>query len=142
MGKRSTGRKLAMQALYQCDIRDLDVTTVINDFIEPSELPEDTKEWATYLIKDAWDYRTEADQIVQKYSIGWDLKRINLVDKALLRLALFEMKHAETPASVVINEVIELSKKFSTDESPKFINGILGNYVKKECLPELSKNLE
>ena len=136
MGKRGTGRKLAMQALYQAEIRQQPIEMIVDSFVVESDYEEDTKAWAISLCKNTWEKRVELDEIVKTYSIGWDLDRLNIVDKSLLRLALYEIKYQDTPYTVVLDEVIEISKTFSTEDSPKFINGILGNYVKNECQPE------
>ncbi|MFC1616922.1 transcription antitermination factor NusB [Candidatus Margulisiibacteriota bacterium] len=134
MGKRNTGRKLAMQILYQTDIQTKTIEEVIKNFFATFNYEEKTKEWAIFLAQNAWQKRKSADEIIKKYSIGWDLKRINKIDKNLLRLALYELQYCETPVNVVLNEVIDIAKKYSTEDSPKFINGILGKFVEKECL--------
>lgn len=136
MGKRSTGRKLAMQALYQVDIRKEDADVIIDTYILNDDILEDTKNWAIYLIKGAADHLENIDSYISKYAVDWDIKRLNLIDKSILRLAFYELLYTDTMHTVVIDEAIELSKKFSTDESPKFINGILGTYIKKECSQE------
>jgi len=133
MGKRSTGRKLAMQALYQIDIAKADDQTVLDSFFSDFEIMEPTLDWATYLTQGVLHYREELDGLIRKYAIDWDINRISLVDKNILRVAFYELLHTETPHTVVINEAIEISKKFSSDDSPKFINGILGMYIKTEC---------
>lgn len=135
MSKRTTGRKLAMQALYQADVKKEDIEKVLTDFLDGSRFIKETIEWASYLAKETYAKRDELDKIIKQYSIDWDINRINPIDKNLLRLGLFEMKFTKTVPSIVLNEIIEISKKYSTDESPKFINGILGKYVEK-CLPE------
>ncbi|MDA1353185.1 MAG: transcription antitermination factor NusB [bacterium] len=129
MGARATGRKLAMQALYQTDLRGGDITEVIQVFLTDSQYATETVAWATELADGAWAYRETADQLIRDFAANWDLDRINPVDRNIMRLALFEIDKMDTPNSVVLNEAIEISKKYSTDESPKFINGILGKYV-------------
>jgi N utilization substance protein B len=135
MGKRSTGRKLAMQVLYQSDIRSSDPETVLAHFWDIHSFTEGTRNWASRLATDSWKNRFEIDEIIQGLAIGWNLNRIHPIDKAVLRLALFELKFEEIAPSIVINEALEICKKYSTDDSPKFINGILGQYV-KQCLQE------
>lgn len=129
MGARATGRKLAMQALYQSEIRGGDISDVIQVFLKESQFAAETVKWAIELAEGAWEYRKDADQLIKEYAANWDLDRINPVDRNIMRLAIFEIDKMETPNSVVLNEAIEISKKYSTDESPKFINGILGKYV-------------
>jgi transcription antitermination protein NusB len=133
MGSRSTGRKLAMQSLYQVDIRKVDAELVIENYILDNDLPEDTKNWSIYLVKGVSENLEEIDSQLTAFSIGWDIQRFNLVDKNILRVAFYELLFTETPHTIVIDEAIELSKKFSTEDSPKFINGILGAYIKKKA---------
>jgi len=135
MGKRSTGRRLAMQLLYQAEVRDMDVDQFAEDFLVHAETLEETKTWAFQLSTLAWEARGEADSVIQKYSVGWDLDRINVVDKCIIRLAYYEIRHTSTPVRVVLNEAIEMAKMYSTEESPKFINGVLGHFVRSETQP-------
>ncbi|RAP32741.1 transcription antitermination factor NusB [Candidatus Marinamargulisbacteria bacterium SCGC AAA071-K20] len=139
MGKRSTGRKLAMQLLYQLDAQKSESDSVKTIFEEQAKFHEDTKEWALTLFEGAAKAQSECDDLIIKYAIGWEIGRINSVDRCILRLAFYELLHTETPFTVVVNEAIELCKRYSTEDSPKFVNGILGNYVKKECLQDSSK---
>ncbi|MFC1771431.1 transcription antitermination factor NusB [Candidatus Margulisiibacteriota bacterium] len=140
MGSRSTGRKLAMQTLYQADIQKTDIESIINNFVKPAKYIESTKSWALELVRSVWEYLSELDALIEKFAIGWDLNRINAIDRNILRIAFYELNHTETDVSVVLNEAIEIAKKYSCEESPKFINGILGKYVEKECLLESSKS--
>lgn len=131
MGRRHTGRKLAMQVLYQAQLRGGRLEESLEDYVEKGAFHEDTKQWASILSLGAWKFRVTADKLIAEYAIGWSLDRINPVDLSLLRLAFFELIEEKTPPTVVIDEVLELSKKYSTDDSSKFINGILGSYVEK-----------
>ena len=72
----------------------------------------------------------EIDAMIEQSAKGWDLSRMNKVDLAILRLAVYEMKYGETPVGVAINEAVELAKKFSSDEAPAFVNGVLGKAAK------------
>jgi len=131
MGKRKTGRKLAMQALYQATIQKVDVAEIIDEFIDPKKYSDETREWATELATKTWGVLTEVDGLIEKYAIDWDLSRITPIDRNLLRMGLYELKYTDTVPSIIINEIIEISKRYSTDQSAKFINGILGNFVKE-----------
>jgi transcription antitermination protein NusB len=133
MGRRHTGRKLAMQAVFQAEVQGGDIQYIIDSYIESGQFHAETKEWASELASGVWKHRDEADALVKEYAIGWDIFRINPVDLSLLRIAFYELLHLETPPSIILNEAIELAKKYSTDDSPKFVNGILGKYVEKEC---------
>ena len=141
MGSRHTGRKLAMQLLYQAESQNIeDITDIINDYLVMGNYQEETKSWAQTLARGVWKSKKENDSIIKQYLKGWDINRINRIDLSLLRLAFFEMIELKTPQTIVINESLELAKKYSTDDSSKFINGILGTYVKNQCSPDLSKD--
>ena len=130
MGKRHTGRKIAMQLLFQFDYAKEDVDRFQDVLFIESSVLEETRDFATKLANDAWAFRETSDELIQKYSIDWDLSRLNAVDKALMRLAFYEIVNTDISSSVVVNEVVELSNKFSTEYSSSFINGILGAYLK------------
>lgn len=129
MGKRHTGRKLAMQSLYQADLRHVEIEQILQEFIDTSAYLPETKAWTRMLAENAWEKREELDILIQKYAIDWDITRINPVDKNVLRLALYELKYTDLHKNVVLNEAIEIVKKYSSEESSKFVNGILGQYV-------------
>jgi N utilization substance protein B len=132
MSKRSNSRKLAMRMLYQLGIRTTDLADVFES-LEKDQYQEETVNLAYHLAKITHDNLLSIDPIIEEYSIDWELSRLSQVDKAILRLGLGEILYYDTPHQVVLNEMIELSKEYSTDESPKFINGILGKYVKEQC---------
>jgi transcription antitermination protein NusB len=127
MGKRTTGRKLAMQLVYQADLRQAEeIEEIITDFFEVNDYIEETQEWATVLAQGAWNYRAKAYDKIESKSKEWALDRINKVDKSIIIVAMFEIDVIKTPVAIVINEAVEMAKKYSSDDSPKFINGILG----------------
>ena len=118
-----------MQALYQASTRNDQVMDFIDYFVDTSEYDDEAKLWGKQLSMGAWDVHEESDQFIKEYSIGWSLDRINLIDLSILRLAFYELSKKETPVNVVLDEAVELAKEFSTSESSKFINGILGKFV-------------
>lgn len=131
MGKRSTSRRLAMQALYQAEISGIDVDEALRNILEADEFIPETREFAEKLARAAWQEREASDQKIESLSIDWPLDRIGRVDRSILRLAFHELNLGETPVSVVIDEAVELAKKYSSEEAAKFINGILGAYLRK-----------
>ena len=131
MGKRSTGRKLAMQALYQAELRNEEITNFLDCFLEDADSLEETKEFAHELASKTWENKPEIDTIIKKYSIDWDIDRITIIDKSLLRLAFYELVYVKAPARIVVNEMVELAKKFCEDDSPKFLNGIVGKFIEE-----------
>ena len=105
--------------------------------LEEENINERQNEYIYSVLTKAIDNIAIIDKIIEDYSRGWKLNRIANVDLAILRLALSEILYMEDiPYKVSINEAIELSKIYSSDESPPFINGILDNYIKKEGLKE------
>ena len=92
------------------------------------------REFAEPLIRGALEHREESDVFIRKYCKNWDLPRIAAVDRNILRLAIYEMLHREDiPPVVSINEVVDIAKRFSTEDSGRFVNGILDS-VKKELM--------
>lgn len=137
MGSRHASRKLAMQCLYQFLTRTEKDDSFVESFIESSDYDQKTQVWAAALVSGAFEYMNNADELIKTYAIGWKIDRIDYVDLSILRLAFFELNDEETPDRIVVNEAIELAKEFSSPDSPKFINGILGKYLdKKKCLQE------
>ncbi|MBU1027342.1 MAG: transcription antitermination factor NusB [Candidatus Margulisbacteria bacterium] len=132
MGKRSTSRRVAMQAIYQADIGGFDIETAVKNIIESEKFIPETVEFAEYLARKAWEAKEESDQDITRLAIDWPLDRISKVDRSILRLAIKELRLKETPDSVIINEAIELAKKYSGEESSRFINGILGAFVRQK----------
>ena len=107
---------------------------------QPTELPPPSAEeaavrlFADPLIRGALEFREEADNLIKKHAINWDLHRIAAVDRNILRLAIYEMLHRDDiPPVVSINEAVDIAKKFSTQDSGKFVNGILDK-VKGELM--------
>lgn len=119
-----------MQALYQADLAGVPIETALQNLSESEKFIPETTDFAAVLAKAAWDAREDLDKTITSLAIDWPLDRIGKVDRSVLRLALQELNMKETPHSVVINEAVELAKKYSGQESAKFINGILGTYVR------------
>src|SRR2546421_5688761 len=159
MGKRREARERAVQFLFEHDLNPPDdLEAALNQFWESQraaaiaeekgvatwgqkvELPPPTTDeaairlFAEPLIRGALEHRDEADEIIKKHAKNWDLHRIAAVDRNILRLAIYEMLHRDDiPPIVSINEAVDIAKKFSTQDSGKFVNGILDR-VKSELL--------
>ncbi|MBI4680855.1 MAG: transcription antitermination factor NusB [Nitrospirae bacterium] len=130
MGKRTTARRLSMQALYEAEHGNTAILDAIEHVLEEKVISADSREFIKYLAEGSWNNKEIADSVIKKYSKGWRVERIGGVDRNILRLAIFEINEKETPVQIVINEALELAKEFSTIEASKFINGILGAYIK------------
>ena len=134
MGKRRSGRELAFRLLFQTDVGGVPLEEVLFAAREASESSDDVWAFAEELARGAWDAHSETDVIIQKYSSGWTLDRMPNADRNLLRLAIYEIVHRDDiPQSVSINEAVELAKQYSTIDSGKFINGILGSFARERA---------
>ncbi|MCS7048986.1 MAG: transcription antitermination factor NusB [Verrucomicrobiae bacterium] len=126
-GKRRHGRELAVQCLYQVDLTGDASEEALAGFWETQEdVPPATRRFAEELIRGVLEQRAVLDEKISRYAEHWDLERIAVVDRNILRLAIYEMMFRnDIPPVVSINEAIEIAKKYSTRESGAFVNGIL-----------------
>jgi len=127
MRKRTRGRELALQLLYMVDARGDEALLGVDDFLK-LEAPDETEahDFARQLLSGTLDKQEEIDSAISAAAQNWHLRRMALVDRNILRMAVYEMLHLkDIPAKVSINEAIELGKRFSTQQSGAFINGIL-----------------
>lgn len=127
-------RRCALQALYQLDAHrdagDSLASDVMLESLEDSIGDHETHRLGVALAQRAWICRDTSDQAVAKLALDWPTHRQPMVDRNILRLAVYEITSGETPPKVAINEAIELAREFSTDKSPAFINGILDKVMK------------
>lgn len=127
MDSRTRARELAMQALYQLDVQGGDILERLGVFFEENA-PDDesVRKLARDWTRGTWENVTQCDEIIVASTIKWEISRLSFVDKSILRLAVYQLKFCpDVPPKVVINEAIELAKKFSTAQSPGFVNGVL-----------------
>jgi len=134
--KRTHSRELALQLLYQIDARGDEVVTTMEQFFEGEEgTDEEVRVFTRKLVTGTRDSAEEIDALITEAAENWRLDRMALVDRNILRMAVFEMLHLEEiPAKVSINEAIELGKRFSTKQSGSFINGILDRIRRERSL--------
>ena len=127
MTRRRKAREVALQFLYQLDLQgETDPGPQAAEFWARHPLDEETHEFAEAIVRGTMTRQREIDGIIAGVTEHWDLDRMAVVDRNILRLAVYELGwRAETPPKVVINEAIEIAKKFGTQESSRFINGIL-----------------
>ncbi|MGG4494429.1 transcription antitermination factor NusB [Brevibacillus reuszeri] len=125
--KRRTAREKAVQCLFQIDMAEVPVNEAVSLVMEESE---ENAQYLRYLLDGVLTNLTEIDAEIKKYLRGWQLERIANVDRAILRLAFYEiMFEAETPDKVVMNEAIEIAKLFSDEQSHRYINGVLSSFL-------------
>jgi len=126
MRKRTKAREYALQVLYQLDIRRGDITQTLAEFWKAHQPPAEVKAFAHQLAEGTMTHAQEIDQLISAHANNWDMKRMAVVDRNILRLGVFELLYVhDVPPTVCINEAIELAKRFGDAESAKFINGIL-----------------
>jgi transcription antitermination protein NusB len=133
MGPRRKAREYALQMLFQWDITHDTIDQVATTFFQnqPDESTA-TVDFARQLVIGTVDHVEQIDEIIRRHAEHWRLDRMATVDRNLLRLAVYEFLYGkETPKTVVINEAIEIARRFSAQESPQFINGVLDS-IKKE----------
>ena len=129
MGKRRTARKLALQILYAFEAGGEEPRS-IERILNSKEAKPETREFAREFASTTWEHRAQLDKLIAQYAKDWPLPRLAVVDKSILRLAIYELLYEkDTPVKAVINEAVELAKEFGGDDSSKFINGILGSVV-------------
>jgi len=132
MGARRKAREYALQMLFQWDITRDQIDTIKATFWENYDEPQTVVEFADRLAVRTVEHIEEIDVMVQRHAEHWRLDRMAVVDRNILRLATQEFLYeSDTPKSVVINEAIEIARRYSTKESPHFINGILDS-IRKE----------
>jgi N utilization substance protein B len=130
--KRTKARELAVQGLYQLDVQGPEALNRMGDFFVENDPDEFVRKLAMDWTKGTWENLSQCDELIVSSTIKWGLSRLCLVDKSILRLSVYQLKFCpDIPHKVVINEAIELAKKFSTDKSPGFVNGVLDAVLKK-----------
>ncbi len=126
MGRRRKSRESALQVLYQLNITRQDATTALARFQEHFLSQGEADDFLNRLVLGVLEHFSELDRLIAKYSENWRLDRINTIDRNILRIALFELLYCEEiPPKVTINEAIDLGKRFGSEDSGSFINGIL-----------------
>jgi N utilization substance protein B len=130
MSLRSKSREYALQMLFQWEMGKQEPSRVEGGFWENTRAQKSTREFANQLFESAAAHAGELDPIISANAEHWRIERMAAIDRSILRLALAELRTMSTPAKVVINEALELAKKFSTEESSSFINGILDAALK------------
>lgn len=132
---RHRGREIALQILFQRDFNPtITLDTASRLFLDNFETTEDLKDYAKQVLTGIWHHREEIDQVLGKLADNWSLDRMAMVDRNILRISLFELMYLkeEVPWKVVIDEAVELAKKFGSEESSAFVNSLLDKYAKNK----------
>jgi transcription antitermination protein NusB len=123
---RRKSREFALQVLYQLDITKQDVTKTLSQFQDRFSGSEERDEFMDRLVLGVLEHCQEIDRLIEKYSENWRLVRMDIIDRTILRMALFELLYCEEiPPKATLNEAIELGKRYGSEDSGGFINGIL-----------------
>ena len=126
MGKRRAARELALKFLYQTEFNSDNRDLELDSFFKRANVSEEIKKFTHALVKKLSSHEKEVDELLEKMSANWPPNRMAVIDKNILRLGICELLFdLTTPPKVVINEAVEIAKKFGTEESSDFINGIL-----------------
>jgi len=148
IGARNIAREIAMHLSYELSFTDLTADELLQQRLEESRFEALAPEYEVYgklpdgsqlsyirkLVKGISDHGYELDQYIEKYAKGWKFDRIPLVAAAIMRLAMYEILYMpEIPNGAAINEAVEIAKKYESDDVVRFINGILGTFVRSEA---------
>ena len=131
MAARSKARKRAVDVLYEADIRSGDAVTLLRERLTDETPP--VNEHTVRLVEGVAEHAARIDELIDTHASNWSIDRLPDVDRAILRMAVFELLWADdVPDAVVIDEAVELAKALSTDDSPGYITGVLGAILAAE----------
>jgi len=127
MGTRRKARVIALQALFEVDSVGHDIEGAVSQLVAESSLPEDGVVFVWELVEGVLTNKDRIDSMIQTHAPAWPVAQLATIDRNILRLAIFEILfNNEVPVRAAINEAVELAKTFGSDNSPKFVNGVLG----------------
>jgi len=125
VGARSKARKRAVDLLFEADARGVDAVTLLTERLGSPDVPP-INDYTVSLVQGVTARREEIDRLIAEHAEGWSLQRMPAVDRAVLRLGVYELLwEPDVPDAVAIDEVVELAKALSTEDSPRFVNGVL-----------------
>ena len=140
MRKRTQARELALQLMYQLDLRGDEILDEVNAALAPGAGDPEMVDFARELVNGCREKQPEIDRHIEEVAKNWQLKRMAAIDRNILRLATYELLFREDiPPFVTINEAIDIAKKFSTKNSGPFVNGILDNIRLRAAPPGKQK---
>ncbi len=129
--RRRRSREIALQLLYALDLRTDETPASLWALQSLDEEEDGVVDYARDLLEGTWEHRYEIDQMIRTHVVGWRPERMVAVDRALVRMALFEgMVAQKAPLAVAISEAMELAKLYGTEDSGRFVNGVLGKIVR------------
>ena len=132
MSARTKARKRALDVLFESEVRGLELDGTLEERLAAQEPP--VKEYTVELVRGVTEHRSKIDGLLSSYSEGWSLERMPAVDRNVLRIGVFEVLYVDdVPDAVAVTEAINMVRDLSTDESPSFVNGVLGNIVRNKA---------
>jgi transcription antitermination protein NusB len=135
MSLRTKSREFAMQMLFQWDMSRQDCVKLETKFWKSAKAADSTRVFANRLLEGATQELAALDELITRKADNWKFERLSAIDRAILRLGIYELRFTDTPHKVVMNECVELAKKFSSEDAGSFVNGIL-DAVHKESAPK------
>lgn len=129
-------RIAALQILFEVDLTDHSLDVVLERRLNEEDFPPDGTRFLQRLVFGVWEHRPYLDRFIEEAAPNWPVQQMPGIDKAILRIALFELlldDFERTPVKAVINEAVELAKHFGSDNSSRFVNGVLGTVVSQYC---------
>ena len=135
MAARSKARKRALDILFESEARSVTPVSVLEERVAAGDPP--VNEYTAALVRGVAEHSSRIDELLSTYSQGWTLDRMPAVDRNVLRIGVYEMLYVDAvPDAVAVSEALNLVRELSTDESPSFVNGVLGNILRNK--PALS----
>lgn len=136
MGARRKARACALQILYAVDVAGLSAEEARTSFWRGCRVEAPVREFAEEIVAGTLGEQARIDAVIRRHAVNWDVERMASLDRNILRAATWELSAMpETPSSVIINEAIELAKQYSTDDSGKFVNGVL-DHIRAAVRPD------
>jgi N utilization substance protein B len=132
MAARSKARKRALDVLFECEVRGLPLGETLDERVLAGEPP--VNEYTVTLVRGIAEHQARIDELISTYSQGWSLERMPAVDRNVLRLGILEILYVdEVPDAVAVSEAMNLVRDLSTDDSPAFVNGVLGAVLRDKA---------
>jgi len=137
MRKRTQSREYVLQVLYEIEMTDYPIGQIFEEFWKANPNPDEVREFTERIVKGTAEKRAQIDEVLVRYTENWNLDRMAIVDRNILRYSTYELLYMDDiPPKVSINEAVNLAKKYSQEESGKFVNGVLD----KICHSESTKS--
>lgn len=135
---RRQARAIALQTLFEVDSVAHPAPDILTRLIEEANLAPDGAEFARALVLGVIEHTAHLDHIIAKHAPEWPVDQLAIVDRNILRLALFELQYvSDVPIKVAVNEAVELAKMFGSDNAPRFVNGVLGAFLQEHPAGQL-----